>query len=197
MTKYNEATKVKYNYCVNETEVSIRREGAVLKLSFKGSTGKWNSPDWLANYAFPKKKLPYRDMEIPFKAHGGFVDKYKSVRERILQEAQNPEVEYVIVYGFSQGAALGLLCYEDLQFHAIPSGAYLFGCPRVFGWRGKDHLDAILGGVTRYESKGDVVTHLPLALMGFKHYGKGRKLPALYKWWQFKKNHMSYGEYDI
>ena len=129
MTKYQNAVKVKWNYVVGETEVAIRREGAVLRLSFKGSTGNMNpftglSQDWKDNIDFIKRKAnkvyPYRDMKEKWRVHQGLLLKYKQVNDYILETVRSGianGVEKIEIYGFSQGAFLAILCHEDISFH--------------------------------------------------------------------------------
>ena len=86
-------------------------------------------------------------------------------------------VKRITVVGYSHGAALALLCY-DYIYDRRPDlrgnlAGYGFGSPRVFK-RGhsSSSLRERFESFHYYTNRGDIVTHLPLWLFGFRHVKK-------------------------
>ena len=110
----------------DDVQFKIERSNGVARLYFQCTSSK---KDWIDNFTFWVK--PYRDMPVKWYAYKGFIDKYKSARDAILEAIRGDN--QIIVSGYSQGAALGLLAYKNILF-AFPYKnvtAKLFICPRV------------------------------------------------------------------
>jgi len=148
--------------------------------NFKDSTGKL-AQDWKQNFDF--LQTPYRGMKDKFRVHRGFLKKWKSIQEAVLAKV-TPNIEHIVVTGFSQGAALALLCHEALWFNfphlRFNVLTYAFGCPRVFSWRTPKQRFL---GVTHIQYRGDMITGLPFWLFGYKHiYNTLVQMPENTKW---------------
>ena len=135
--------------------------------------------DWLQNFDF--LATPYKRMPRAWKAHRGWVAKYQSVRDDILQAIQAADPLFLTVTGFSQGAALATLAYEDVAFSMLSSGilwgagieGMVFGAPRVVSWTAPSERWL---GFYRYQVRGDIVGMIPPFLFGFKHVGRVLKI---------------------
>ena len=129
-------------------------------LFFQCSNGK---VDWLRNFNFPKSV--YKEMPTPFRAHSGFLAAWHDCRDIVMR------YEFDRIVGYSHGAALALFAHEDCIFHNIQVDTIVFGCPRVFAPL-PESVRYRFSGVTRYTSKGDVVTTVPPKSFGFEHVGR-------------------------
>lgn len=200
MTNYQEAVDCTWNYECKETdtEVSIRREGDVLKISFKGST---SDLDWRQNLWFIKKSAkkiyPYRDMKHRWKCHGGIFEKYKSVKDHLIETTRahiEMGITKVEVYGFSQGGLLAILHTENHVYHFGTSiECHAFDPPRGFGWLLPKEVKRRFNTVIVYKIKGSIVSKLPPFIFGFRHVGKTESIPcSMWPWpWNWERIHMS------
>lgn len=144
--------------------------GKRLNIFFECSNGK---VDWKNNFDFPAKA--YREMENKWYVHRGFLRVWKSAREYLKSKILNPNVNEIVITGYSHGAALALLCHEYCVFHRpeIKNNirGYGFGCPRVvFGILG----EAVRGRFKQFyviRNCRDIVTHIPPKIFGFRHVG--------------------------
>lgn len=151
-----------------DTEWGWLKKDRVLYLSFCGSVSKL---DWLQNFSF--WKVPYKDMPVKWRAHAGFVTKWKSIRDNVLALLALDVVDEIQIRGYSQGAAVALLAHEDMAFHYPMKKveSWLFGCPRVFARRIPGVLIDRCHGVTRVTNGGDIVTGVPPWWMWYIHMG--------------------------
>lgn len=147
-----------------------RRRGGRLELYFEWSNG---PTDWYNNLDFPA--LPYREMEDRWYAHRGFLRVWKVLEEVLSAPILSPDVQKILIGGYSHGAAIALLCHEYARFHrpelagAIQS--YGFGCPRVLWGPVRPRVAARFAGFHVVRNGRDIVTHVPPALFGFRHVG--------------------------
>jgi len=152
-----------------DTEWGWLIKAGVLYLSFCGSNSK---KDWLQNFSF--WKVPYKNMPVRWKAHAGFVKKWKSIHEKVLALVEfHTEISFVSIRGYSQGAAIGVLAHEDIGFNFpdIPIMSFVFGCPRVLSLSGikiRNRFDTFY----RIKNGGDIVTGIPPWWFGYIHVGK-------------------------
>lgn len=123
--------------------------------------------DWAQNFSF--LAVPYKGMDKKWKAHSGFLSKYKSIQENVINLTRN--YLDIMIVGFSQGAALATLAHEDLSFNFPMKKirTVVFGSPRVVSWnapkeRWKDLIRVVNGN--------DIVTHIPPFMLGYSHVGK-------------------------
>jgi len=138
---------------------------------FRETSGTYK--DWRINFKF--LKVPYRG--ATWRAHRGFVHSYKSVQDTIHDFLQLHKPKHILIYGYSQGGAIAQLCYEDMRFTGYTieqlEGSCSFAQPRVISWFGPKNR---LKEFTRYVLPRDLVTKIPLVLMGYRHFGKKEKL---------------------
>ena len=95
--------------------------------------------------------------------------------------------------GHSLGAAMATIMASRCMFYASvpdPEELYTYGSPRV-GWKGYVvHLGVVHH---RWKNNNDIVTTVPLAIMGYKHHGTHHYLNAYGKYrkptgWQLFKD---------
>ena len=152
----------------DDTQYYIEKIGDEVIIVFSGSNSK---VDWRNNFSFWKK--PYKDMEIPFYCHGGFLKCWKLIRDEIEKKVLELNPRYITVTGHSYGGAIATFCIEDMWF-LFPElrskmQCVTFGSPRVLGlWNYKKIKD-------RWESQrlftngSDIVTCVPFNCMFFRH----------------------------
>ena len=83
-------------------------------LVFQGSN---SSLDWKNNFRFWKK--PYKNMDVTFRVHSGFLKIWRSGRDQIMSEIEALNPSTITVCGFSLGAATSILAYEDVWYRYI------------------------------------------------------------------------------
>ena len=162
-------------YIMNDIETdvsySIRSKGSTLIIAFRGSDSK---QDWNFNLDFCQKTIPYGNLKSKIKVHAGFLRAYKSrnVRRKIFDFITD-KVEIIKLTGHSYGAALAVLCAVDLQynFNQKDYEVVLFGCPRVGNKEFSESYNRRIFKTLRIENRGDIITKLPFAFMGYKHVG--------------------------
>ena len=165
---FNRIRSVPYARTESDGSYYFERRGNTLYLFFQESVEK---KDWRNNFDFPAK--PYRDMEIKWYVHRGFLRVWKEIKERVKEQIADETVKKIVVAGYSHGAAIAVLCYEFCVFHR-PSAAvvgYGFGCPRVlFGFPPKEIRDRFCNFYV-IRNSSDIVTHLPPKCFGYRHVG--------------------------
>ena len=159
-------------------------ENSTLYIYFQGSN---SITDWVRNFLFPAK--PYKDMEIPYRVHRGFLAAWKTVEDIIIEkitELNKPSPLFkwnkIIIVGYSHGGALAGLCHEcvwfwrpDLRREGLEG--YGFEAPRFYaGWKVKEILKQRWEHFTIIRNNNDLVTHCPPALFGFCHVSKIKKV---------------------
>lgn len=130
--------------------------------------------DWKNNFAFFQKA--YKDCEIPFYVHRGFLRCWKEVRHYIEEEVKKLEPKEICVTGWSYGGAISDLCTEDMVylFPDLKIRNVTFGGPRVVwsfkNWKKlksrwtSDKVESI-----KFKNGSDVVTAVPFLSFGFHH----------------------------
>lgn len=175
----------------DDVQYCLAREGATVRLDFQGSASR---RDWWNNFDFAT--TPYKDQPQPWKAHRGFVRMWKSVRDRVMAELKAITMpgDTILVVGYSQGAALGTLAYEDIRWQMpdIHVEARLFGSPRVL-WMPSEMIQMRFPTLYRHSARGDIVTMVPPSWIGYSHVG--HESPCGPKRWPTIKAH--YPEYYL
>lgn len=169
-----------------DTQYKIEEDQDSIIISFQGSVSK---KDWLQNFMFWKR--PYKEMTKTFFVHAGFLKKYKAVHDVIIHRVLSTNKK-VKIRGYSQGAALALLCHEDMYFWTTEQpDTIVFGCPRVFSIFGWKTLKKRLSNVKRIENSNDAVTKIPFGWMLYKHYGIKIHIGNKKRWWKLSfKDHL-------
>lgn len=160
-----EETRVSANY-------ASERRGTALHLYFEGSSG---LDDWKRNLSFPAK--PYRRMEeTVWLAHGGFLAVWREIEPMLSDRIADPQIKSIVISGYSHGAAVAVLCHEYVWFHRPDLRGrltgYGFGCPRVLFGLPLPHLRERWERFTVIRNIDDLVTHLPPAILGYRHVGR-------------------------
>lgn len=153
-----------------DTQAFLASNGDFLVLAFRGTE--------------VKKKL---DVEIDIRAvrvstiegkvHTGFNAAYESVAPSISKSLAQIKDLPIYITGHSLGAALATIATQNLgkdsRFKDRIAACYTFGSPRV----GNDQYDkSFKSPIYRVVNTTDVVTVVPLNLMGYTHIGDVRFL---------------------
>lgn len=181
----NCAWNVHYKQVGDSVNYAFVEEDSTLYIYFQGSN---SITDWVRNFLFPAK--PYKDMEIPYRVHRGFLSAWKEVEDIIIAkikevknpkaplELQEPKWKRIIVVGYSHGGALAGLCHECVWFwrpDLRETGliGYGFEAPRFYaGCHVKKELQERWRTFFVIRDGSDIVTHCPPALFGFCHVGE-------------------------
>lgn len=156
---------------------AIKRDKLIL--AFRGTNSVKN---FMNDIKFIKKAVPYDNPQSKIRVHSGFINAYKSdkIRGRIIKiVGADPQIKRIRVTGHSLGAALATLCAVDLQYN-FPDRDYeviLFGSPRVGNCAFKKSYDKRIFKTMRIKNRGDIITELPFAFMGYRHVGAQIVLP--------------------
>ena len=178
------AWEVEYTNISDWVSYSFVEEGDTLYIYFQGS---YEVMDWIANFSFfPTSKRPYKNMEKPYRVHGGFLAAWKEVEDTIIAKVTERERfgawkykwNHITVVGYSHGGALAGLCHEcvwyyrpDLRENGLEG--YGFEAPRFYaGLRVRKDLRERWEKFTVIRDGTDIVTHCPPVLFGFAHVGK-------------------------
>ena len=139
-------------------------------LIFQGS---YEKRDWINNFHFFVK--PYKKMPTLWYCHAGFLRAWKSCKDIITKEVigilNDNQGKRLVITGYSHGAALATLAHEWFVFNDYYPRTYVFGCPRVF-YLPIRKIRRRFGALSSYGTKGDIVTHVPPALFGYRHVNK-------------------------
>lgn len=169
-----------YQTAGHDVNYKFKEEGDSLYIYFQGSSSIW---DWVRNFLF--RKRPYKDMKLPYRVHGGFLDAWKEVEDIIIAKVTERERfgawkykwNHITVVGYSHGGALAGLCHEcvwyyrpDLRENGLEG--YGFEAPRFYaGFRVRKKLRERWEKFTVIRDGTDIVTHCPPVLFGFAHVG--------------------------
>lgn len=169
LNKFLACIKAKYTTVENCGDFAVEREGDTLKIFFEKSDG---ATDWKNNFNFPAK--PYRDMKNMWFAHRGFLKVWKSIEPYIADKINDLTVSKIDIIGYSHGAAVALLCYEYVKFNRpdVEVSGVGFGCPRVFWGFARKSVKKRFEGFVVVRNGKDIVTHVPPAVLGFRHVGE-------------------------
>ena len=154
-----------------DASFSVIGKGNTLYLLFQWSRG---CTDWKHNLDFPV--FPYRDMPHRFLCHRGFLTVWKAAEPYIGEILKSTSLQKITVSGYSHGGALAMLCHEYIWYRFPVFRPLLqsvgFGSPRVLfrlpGTRWpRERFEQFL----TVRNLDDAVTHLPPALLGYRHVG--------------------------
>lgn len=175
---FEKCVNADYVHVENDGDYAVKRDDNTLYILFEYSNSR---RDWINSFTFGAK--PYKDMEIKWRCHRGFLKVWKSVEVYIAPYIMDKSVEKIYVVGYSHGAAIATLCHEYVWFHRpdLREGGLEgvgFGCPRCyFGWRIKKSLRERWKHFHPIRNMRDIVTHLPPVLLGFTHVNRVIQLP--------------------
>jgi hypothetical protein len=148
----------------NETQYAITEDTCNVYLAIQGSV---EFEDWIYNFDFIAK--PYRNMGDVWYTHRGFANCWKLARDQIVQEVLDTlGNKRLVILGYSHGAAIALLAHEYFVYNGYSPETYCFGCPRVL-WIPNKRILSRFTNVHLISRRGDLVTKVPFAWMGFRH----------------------------
>jgi predicted lipase len=154
-----------------DVQYAFGQNGSSLIIYFKGSSSKI---DWIRNFLFAKR--PYKDMEIPYKVHRGFLQAWKEVEDIVIEKISDKRILSITIVGYSHGAALAALCHEccwynrpDIRKYTVGFG---FEAPRIYaGFHVKKKLIERWSNFYVIRNDTDIVTHCPPKIFGYSHVG--------------------------
>ena len=125
---------------------------------------------WALNFFTWQK--PYKDMEIPWFVHAGFLHLWKEQKKEFAGLITE-EIGGIELHGLSQGGALAILAHEWVWFNypKLNLKTITYGSPRVISWFDYDRVKDRFAGVQRIINRGDIVPHLPPVVFGYRHVG--------------------------
>lgn len=148
---------------IGDCRVKFSVSGDNLIVSFPG-TG--TAKNWAWN--FTALQIPYKGMSADFKVHAGFLKIWHDARDYIHAEIAKRQPKTILCTGYSQGGALAMLCHEDMLYHGHNSACITYAAPRVFS---RNVPAERVINTHRIAVRGDIVPHVPFAIMGYRHYG--------------------------
>lgn len=157
---------------------ATRRVGETLYVFFEGSDGE---ADWGVNLDFPASAYK-RGGRTVWYAHRGFLEAWKATAPYLSDDIMEKSIKKVVVAGYSHGAAIALLCHEFVWYNRpdlrdVTEG-YGFACPRVYWGAKNSPITRRWARFTVIRNAGDIVTHLPPAILGYSHVGKMLEMGA-------------------
>lgn len=166
------AYDIAYKQVGDSVNYAFVEEGTTLYIFFEGSN---SITDWVRNFLFGKK--PYKDMEVSYRVHRGFLAAWKEVEDIIIAKIKDPKWTKIITVGYSHGGALAGFCHECVWYwrpdlRDVIEG-YGFEAPRFYaGWHVKKALKERWEKFTVIRTNCDIVTHCPPWLLRYCHVGK-------------------------
>ncbi len=177
--------KATYRHTEMGGDYAFVRKGKTLYLLFQWSNG---CEDWKHNLDFPV--APYEDMGKHWYCHRGFLKVFKAIKPHIVQTLKTTDAKEMIVVGYSHGAAIATLAHEYIWYHRPDLRenlwGYGFGCPRCF-WMPYicEDLRSRWTNFFPIRNRGDLVTHLPPAFLGYRHVNRPVKVGTFGKYNMF------------
>ena len=173
---FDRCVYIPYTHVENDGDYALEKKDETLYIYFQCS---YQKEDWKNNFDFPAR--PYNDMGIKWYAHRGFLRVWKSIKPYIKDAVADETVKKIFVIGYSHGAAIASLAHEyvwfnrpDLRENGLEG--YGFGCPKVYWGFMKKELKERWKHFHPIRNCGDLVTHMPPAIFGFRHVNKIYKL---------------------
>lgn len=204
------AYRFDYKQAGDSVNYAFVEKGDTLFIYFEGSN---SISDWFRNFWFFKK--PYKEMEITFRIHGGFLAAWKEVQDIVIAKitelkspyikrtwyneeefTDTPDYKFnnIITVGYSHGGALSGLCHECVWFNRPDIRKNIYGVgfesPRFYhGFRVKKALKERWENYEVVRNHNDIVTHLPPFLFCFTHVGQLLKIGQKKKYGPIKSHY--------
>ena len=164
--------RIPYLHVGQDINYAFMKENDVLYLFFEASGG---IGDWKRNFDFPAK--PYKRMgKTVWFAHRGFLQAWKTLEEHLAPLIHDRRLKNIVITGYSHGAAIAVLCHEYVWYARADLRerleGYGFGCPRVFWGILTPSLAKRWERFAVVRNLDDLVTHLPPAVLGYRHVGQ-------------------------
>ena len=183
---------LKYDTVGDDVNYKFVEDDTTLYIYFQGSS---STMDWIRNFLFGKR--PYKDMEIPYFVHRGFLKSWKQVEDIVISKIneKNSRLVYnrktkkydekdsfkwkeIIVVGYSHGGALAQFCHECVWYYRPDlreKGLYGFGfeAPRIYHeYKMKEELKERWKHFKIIRCNNDLVTHCPPKFVGYCDIGE-------------------------
>ena len=175
---------ISYDTVGDNVNYKFVEDDSTLYIYFQGSN---QTKDWIRNFMF--KDVPYKDMDIKYKVHKGFLVAWKEVEDIIINKIKEtlPQADksgpkayrwkHIVVVGYSHGAALSGFCHECVWFHRDDLRnkgleGYGFESPRFFS--AYIIPEALRDRWSNYyiiKNYNDIVTHCPPWIFKYHHVG--------------------------
>ena len=185
------AYDIQYQEAGDDVNYAFLEDGSTLYIFFQGSN---SITEWVRNFLFAKK--PYKDMEIPYRVHRGFLAAWKEVEDIIIEKVTEKEYQevgedtygevfkwkHIVIAGYSHGGALAAFCHECVWYwrpdlRSIGLEGYGFEAPRIYaGFKVKKALKERWKTFKVIRNGCDIVTHCPPAIFGYTHVGEILKI---------------------
>lgn len=131
-----------------------------MAICFRGT-----EPSELSDVLADLNALPKKSMTDGW-VHRGFRGELDKLWDKVKELAHNDKKLYVC--GHSLGAAMATICTSRIEEFRDVEALYTYGSPRA-GTR--SFVKGIKTTHWRFVNNNDIVTRVPLALMGYKHHG--------------------------
>lgn len=168
---YNKCVYIKYTRVENDGDYAIERDGDALYLYFQCS---YTILDWINNFNFTT--VPYKDMEIEWKCHRGFLRVWKSIEPYIKPYVSDMSIKNVVITGYSHGAAIAGLAHEYFWFHRSDLRksltTYAFACPKFYNGTLPKEIQKRWEGAIVFRNRNDIVSYIPPSFLGYRHVSK-------------------------
>jgi len=172
---FNKCLSVDYTHTDKGASFFVERNGECAVIYFEASNG---LPDWKQNFRFASRS--YKLTGEDYRCHRGFLTLFLSALPFLERTLRDKSIKEITVVGYSHGAALALLCYDYISHKredlADSLFGYGFGSPRVFKGCISREAKARFRDFTYITNRGDIVTHLPFRLFGYRHVKKQCKI---------------------
>ncbi len=179
-----------------ETLGLVIPDGDILYVIFRSSRAlQQGSVDFYYNRRFGLKKLPFLEGS-GIKAHHGFIEKYMSVRNLLLQELVESDAKEIVLVGHSAGAAMASIAFIDLKhlYPDTPLRAVTFGLVRVFNSKGARWYRPYRDDFLRVVNGRDFFPNIPPVLFGYRQIGRLVRIGdrPLWKFFSMYDHHPGY-----
>lgn len=167
-TEYNNTLKddvTFFSVDSTDTQGLFYEDTDTLYIAFRGST---STRDWLGDFMFWKKAIPFGRKGKKDKLHAGFLIDYNSVRDLIFTRIKSTK-KNIIVTGHSLGGALATICSLDVQynFRDLDVELVAFASPRVGNRAYRRGFSSLMKNAALIRVRSDYIPHAPPMLFGF------------------------------
>lgn len=147
---------------IDGAQCHIVSNGTEMAICFRGT-----EPTQLSDVLADLNAIPRKSMTDGW-VHSGFRGELDKLWPDVLEAVNSNPGKALYVCGHSLGAAMATICTSRIEEFRAVTALYTYGSPRA-GTR--SFVNAIKTTHWRFVNNNDIVTAVPLALMGYKHHG--------------------------